>query len=317
MKTKYKLITTSVITTLTAASISALNKMIFISSTHKEVLSKNRGLTYEWRFGNIYYTKRGQGKPLLLIHDLILGSCDYEWKEIIDKLSNEYTIYTIDLLGFGRSDKPNITYTNYLYVQLLNDFIKNIIGKRTDIICSGSSCSIGVMACCNDSSLFDRILLVNPDSILKTNQLPNKQTKILKFLIECPIIGTFTYNIMASKHFMEEDFIIHYMASPTSLSNNLIHAYHEAAHLNGAACKYIFSSLISNYTNFSISHKLKDINNSIFILGGREENYIEQTIKDYQLRNPIIESALVPHSKHFPQLEQPQEFLKQCQIFLA
>ena len=118
MKTKYKLITASVITTLTAASITALNKMIFISSTYKENLSQNKGLIYKWRFGDIYYTKRGEGKPLLLIHDLILGSSDYEWKEIIDTLSSNYTVYTIDLLGFGRSDKPNITYTNYLYVQL-------------------------------------------------------------------------------------------------------------------------------------------------------------------------------------------------------
>lgn len=317
MKTKHKLITASVITTLTAASITALNKMIFISSTYKETLSQNKGLIYKWRFGNIYYTKRGEGKPLLLIHDLILGSSDYEWKEIIDTLSSNYTVYTIDLLGFGRSDKPNITYTNYLYVQLLGDFIKNVIGRRTDVIFSGSSCSIGIMTCCNDNSLFDHIMLINPDSILKTNQLPNKKTKMLKFLIECPIIGTFTYNIMASKHFITEEFLIHYMASSNTLSNKIICAYHESAHLHGADSKYIFSSIISNYTNFSISHKLKDINNSICILGGSEENYIEQTIKDYQNRNPIIESFLIPHCKHFPQLEQPQELLKQCQVFFS
>ena len=46
-------------------------------------------------------------------------------------------------------------------------------------------------------------------------------------------------------------------------------------------------------------------------------NYIEQTIKDYQDRNQIIESFLIPHCKHFPQLEQPEEFLKQCQVFFS
>ena len=53
----------------------------------------------------------------------------------------DHTVYTIDLLGFGRSEKPNLTYTNYLYVQLVTDFIQNIIGEKTDIIASNESIS--------------------------------------------------------------------------------------------------------------------------------------------------------------------------------
>lgn len=80
---------------------------------------------------NVYYTKEGTGKPLLLIHDLDTCTSGYEWKQLIPFLSNKYTVYTIDLLGFGRSEKANMTYTNFLYVQLISDFIKSEIGHRT------------------------------------------------------------------------------------------------------------------------------------------------------------------------------------------
>ena len=57
--------------------------------------------------GNIYYTKCGSGKPLLLIHDLHFASSGYEWESIREQLSRSYTVYTLDLLGCGRSEKPN------------------------------------------------------------------------------------------------------------------------------------------------------------------------------------------------------------------
>ena len=56
-----------------------------------------------------------------------IGLSNYEYHNLIDVLSKKYEVYSLDLLGYGLSDKPNMTYTNYLYVELLTDFIKNII----------------------------------------------------------------------------------------------------------------------------------------------------------------------------------------------
>lgn len=294
-----------------------INKMIFLSSTLKNVLPKEHMLTYDWRFGSVCYKKQGHGKPLLLIHDMLPGSSAFEWHEIASSLSLSHTVYTIELLGFGRSDKPSITYTNYLYVQLLTDFIKNVIGKRTDIIAAGSSSSIAIMTCFNDSSLFDRIMLLNPDSILKTNQIPTKRAKVLKFLIELPVIGTFTYNIMVSRPILKKEFKNYYLKKTSTYTKQMEDAYHEAAHLGNSVARYIFSSIQGNYTNISISHKLCQIDNSIFIVGGEKEKDIEQTISDYTELNPATEYFIIENSKHLPQLEQPKELIKLCNIFFV
>ena len=63
----------------------------------------------------------------LLIHDLTPSSSAYEWSKMIDELAESHTVYALDLLGCGRSDKPSITYANYLYVQLITDFAKQVI----------------------------------------------------------------------------------------------------------------------------------------------------------------------------------------------
>lgn len=70
------------------------------------------------------------------------GASGYEWNAIEKQLATEHTVYTIDLLGCGRSEKPDITYTNFVFAQLLCDFAKNVIREETDVIASGFSGSL-------------------------------------------------------------------------------------------------------------------------------------------------------------------------------
>ena len=125
MKTRNKLLTLLILSSGSAFATALLNKAVKLSAVSKHILESRVSLCYRWRLGNIHYTKIGEGKPLLLVHDLEPASSSYEWHEVRKKLSKDHTVYTIDLLGFGRSEKPNLTYTNYLYVQLLSDFIKS------------------------------------------------------------------------------------------------------------------------------------------------------------------------------------------------
>ena len=112
----------------------------------------------------------------------------------------------LDLLGYGLSDKPNMTYTNYLYVQLILDFIKNVIGEKTDIVASGDSSSIAIMACHNDPESIRNVILLNPQSLSRMNLSPNRQTRLMKFILDLPVLGTFIYNMMTTKESFRKNF---------------------------------------------------------------------------------------------------------------
>ena len=147
MKKYNKLKNLAILAVLTTAGIYLINRAIFFICSLKDALPSANSNTYQWRFGNIFYTKQGSGKPILLIHPLNSGSNELVYRDMIHPLSKHHTVYTMDLIGCGRSDKPKITYTSYLYVQLINDFIKDVIQQKTDIIAAGNSCSIIVQAC--------------------------------------------------------------------------------------------------------------------------------------------------------------------------
>ncbi len=314
---KNKLFYLSALTGLTAATLYGINKTINIVANAKSTLANPNGLKYEWRFGNIFYTKQGSGKPVLLVHDLTCGSSDAEWKYIVKQYAKTNTVYTLDLLGCGRSDKPAITYTNYMYVQLITDFIKNVICHRTDVISTGSSSSFVLMACFNDNTLFDKIVLVNPNSMMLKNQTITTNQKLLKVLIESPIIGTLTYNIINTKKNYLNQFRDYYFSNPYAIRRSIIQAYYDAAHHGSMSSKYLLASICSNYTSIGVSRAIKDINNSIFIIGSEFEPNIKEVLADYTELNPSIETALIDNCKHLPQLEKPADFLSAISIFLS
>lgn len=315
MKIKNKLKYTILFGSVIAFSIAVINKLIYVSATLKNNLTPIKGKFYNWRFGKIFYTKQGSGSPLLLLHDLNVCSSSLEWKEVIQKLSRNHTVYTLDLLGCGLSDKPYLTYTNYLYVQLVSDFIKNIISHKTDVIASGSSSSFTIMACHNDPNLFNKIMIINPDDLFQSNFVPRKKSIALKVLFDSPIIGTLIYNIIFSRNNIKE-LLSNNFISYSNKFNQYIDVFYESAHVQNCRGKYLFASIKGNYTNVNIVHALKEINNSIFIIGGYNKSNINSIIENYLYYNSSIENYIIDYTKKYPHIENPNSFIEQVNIFL-
>ena len=80
------------LSTLTTISIYGINKAINISSSLKNLLKTDKGKFFNWRYGNIFYTKQGTGRPLLLIHDLNPASSSYEWNKISKHQAKNNTV---------------------------------------------------------------------------------------------------------------------------------------------------------------------------------------------------------------------------------
>lgn len=312
----HKAKTIILLTTVTTVSVHILNRIQYSLCTSKNLLSENESLSYEWRFGNIHYTKAGKGSPVLLIHDLSVGSSEYEFKKIKSELQKNYEVYSLDLPGYGLSDKPNMTYTNFLYVQLITDFIKNVIGKKTTIVASGDSSSIAIMVTHNDADIINNLILINPQSLYNCNQIPSKQTKALKLIIETPIIGTFIYNLLTTKESFEKTFENKYFSNINNIEEEDILTYLESSHKNGYCSKYSFASHTARYMNANIVHALKEINNSTLIIAGADTNDIETTVENYLYYNSAIETVFIKDTKQLPHLEKPEAVLEQISTFL-
>lgn len=90
-------------------------------------------LYWPWRDQAIHYVVAGEARedrpPLLLVHGF--GASTDHWRKNLQGLQNDFQVWAIDLLGFGRSAKPNGEYSGTLWQAQLHDFITDVIGRPT------------------------------------------------------------------------------------------------------------------------------------------------------------------------------------------
>ncbi len=72
----------------------------------------------------INYDIKGMGPPLILLHGW--GTNLHTFDYVCKYLENSYTIYMIDLPGFGNSDEPRYAYNLSNYVHFLCTFIEEL-----------------------------------------------------------------------------------------------------------------------------------------------------------------------------------------------
>ena len=314
MKKSTKFLLLTIGTAITG--IYVYNRFIEKTATKHNLLSDLSGEYYTWKHGKIYYTKSGNGSPLLLIHDINSSASSEEWKKIIHRFEKNHTVYTLDLLGCGRSDKPAMEYTNYLYVQLLKDFIKDIIQEKTTVVATNISASSVILTNNIDSELFDKMIFINPVSLKQLNIIPNDKTKLLKRIIELPFIGTFIYNIMNNSKKIDKAFRTEYYENAHLISSSIEDIYYESAHLKQSKGKYLYSSIIGNYLNNSAAHAVKNISTPTLIIGSRELNNYNSDLDDYDKLNENITITKLTNGNLYPHLEIPDKIYTVIKDFI-
>lgn len=78
----------------------------------------------------MHYIDEGQGNVVLFLHGNPTSS--YLWRNIVPYVSNDYRAIAVDLIGMGKSDKPDIDYTFFDHARYLESFIQAL--GLTDVI---------------------------------------------------------------------------------------------------------------------------------------------------------------------------------------
>lgn len=144
------------------------------------------GTYWQWRGQSIYYVQAGEKQsgrpPLLLIHGF--GASTDHWRKNIAQLKNDFEVWAIDLLGFGRSAKPDWQYGGDLWRDQLSDFITNVIGQPA--VLAGNSLG-GYSALCVAAQRPDTVVglvLLNSAGPFTDTKVPTQPNPAQKFIAD-------------------------------------------------------------------------------------------------------------------------------------
>lgn len=80
----------------------------------------------------MHYIEEGKGDPIIFLHGMPTSS--YVWRNIIPYLSTLGRCIAIDLIGMGKSDKPNIEYTIEDHIRYIEKFIETLKLKNITFV---------------------------------------------------------------------------------------------------------------------------------------------------------------------------------------
>jgi pimeloyl-ACP methyl ester carboxylesterase len=134
----------------------------------------------------IFYTVKGEGKPLVLIHGY--GAGIWVWEKQIEVLAQSYRVYALDLIGHGYSDRPKISYTPETYIYFLRDFMDGVGIEKATLIGNSMGGGMAWAMAIRYSERVDRLVLINcvPPDVL--HQVKNESFRTLVAIKDIPIL---------------------------------------------------------------------------------------------------------------------------------
>jgi pimeloyl-ACP methyl ester carboxylesterase len=143
-------------------------------------------MTIQINSRTIFYTVKGDGKPLLLIHGY--GAGMWVWEKQIEALSQSYRVYVLDLIGHGFSDRPEVSYTPETYIHFLRDFMDGVGIEKATLIGNSMGGGIAWAMAILYPERVDRLILINcvPPDVL--HQVKNESFRTLVAIKDIPIL---------------------------------------------------------------------------------------------------------------------------------
>ena len=270
---------------------------------------------FNWRGHRIAYTKRGAGPPILLVHGIYATASSFEWRFNVDEFARHHTVFTIDLLGFGRSDRPAVRYSARLYLALIADFIAQVVGAPAVIVASSLSAAYAIVLGARDPGRFPALVLIEPTGLVRLHKSPSAAGDVARYAVDSPVLGTAVFNAMVSRRSIRDYLERHYVDGEI-VTDELVDAHYATAHQPGA--KYAPSAFLSWHLNLDVRRALRRLLQPALLVWG--EQAVETPVEDvrgFRALRPEMDVAILDPAGSLPHDERPEEFNEIVSTFLT
>lgn len=248
---------------------------------------------------NLSYKEYGQGEPLLLIHGFLGSSLDF--KNIIEPLSKKNKIITVDLPGFGQSDKPlNYDYTKRNIASTLYKLMKKKGYENFSVLGHSMGGEIAINMAYYYSKDIKSLILVDSAGYKKVKKINSGP-----FILEKLFISYIPQRFMNLNAFANKSTFDKYTFNGDFYFNNKIPGK-------------VLKKFNEDSDSGSLASYIKELTCKTLILWGDKDSVV--LIDDaYKFNNDIRNSKLVIFDQvgHYPHMEAKELFLEQVISFLS
>lgn len=268
---------------------------------------------FHWRRGvdvyNVFYAQdeRGASAPIVFVHGVDAAASGLEWAEVWSRAVGGRPVYALDLLGFGRSDRPARHYSAAEYRDLLDDFLADVVGRPAVIVASSLSAAFAVAVAARSPGHVAALCLICPTGLQRFARPPTPGQRVLEAFLRLPILGSASFNLLVSRasiaYFLGE----RSFAAPQRVTETRIGRAYRSAHQAGA--RYAPAAFLGGALNLDLRDILPRLTQPVWIAWGREARVTPLSDANlFLLQYPRARLTVFDRSGLLPHVEQAEAF---------
>jgi pimeloyl-ACP methyl ester carboxylesterase len=273
------------------------------------------GQYWTWRDYQIHYVKAGQNTdrpPILLVHGF--GASTDHWLKNIAGLQDEFEVWAIDLLGFGRSTKADEQYSGDLWCNQIHDFIEEVIGRPAVIVGN----SIGGYVTLATNALFPEVtrgaMLLNPaggfsnERNNKDNASPSRKnflSQSLQQLFKQDFAMWLVFKNVHRRGFIRKTLRNAYVNQSEVTDQLVENIYRPGCDRNAPRA---FARMFQSPPGEPVDVQLRRLKNPLFVIWGEKDPFVgdpQARNAKYEAYYPRMRSAFV-NAGHCPHDDTPE-----------
>lgn len=260
-----------------------------------------------------YYEAGHQGTPIILLHGF--GASAYSWRFLGPKLAVDHRVFTLDLKGFGLSDKPQDgKYAIQYQADLVATFIR--AHNLQSVVLIGNSMGGAVSLLTYLTMQEGKPGPIKALVLIDSAGYPQKLPWFVR-LAQIPVLNTLGPMLLPPR-FLTGQVLRKCYYDKGKITDEIIDAYAYYSSLPGAAdavrqtAKQIepanMEALISRYKNISVP--------TLIIWGEQDEVIPLDVGRNFKRDIPGAQMVVFPRCGHLPQEEEPRKTLDCIEDFL-
>lgn len=265
------------------------------------------------RYGDMAYFVSGSGAPLLLLHALRPGNSGAEWENNFEFLSQHFTVYAPDFLGWGLSDKPHHILRADDYAEQIAHFVEDVIQKNgastpVAIIASGEACAFALLAAQTAPERFGKFVFVCPaanEEYSSEGEREDVRTHPIFKLLTIPVLGEAILNILHSHARLENDGKKNLFFDKSHVNKSSVARFHAASHQPGTGCA--LAARAAGVLGASWRQAWSTLSQPALIVWGRNAEDFS-TAPEWLALKPDADLEVFDHALVLPHAEHAEDF---------
>ena len=295
-----------------AAAMVAVNRWLRLDDLPPTLPGRNHD--WAWREGRVRYTTLGDGSPVVLLHGIHAAASAFEMRRVFDSLARHFSVYAVDWLGFGKSERPPLHYTGELYGALLQDFLDQVVGRPAAIVASSLSAAYAASSAARRPETVERLVLICPTGEVGITS-SGLRSELAYWALRSPVQGETLFNALVSRPSIRRFLERGAYADPARVTDPIVDQHWATAHQPNA--RYAPAAFIGRRLNFPLHARLARVRQPTLLVWGRQARLTPLSeAAPLQKANPRAELRVIEDAGMLPHDEQPEQFLEVVVPFL-